>query len=186
MPHEEQQQNVSDFRTSVNFLYFLAKSHCFCLWPFMRHSFGIHMPGFLGLFAMFIIIGQFMATRDLVMMQYLCVWFVLLIFHRIRGTFLWYRGQREHSEYDGWPWLAMRVPFTKNEVHAKNAEPNLCLILGAVLVLFSPALGSFVAFGFISMLIVRATNLEVQRRQVVAMHDLQLEQQAIAERMRRF
>ncbi len=78
----------------------------------------------------------------------------------------------------------MLVSGTKSETHAKNAEPALCLLIGFPLIAVSPTIGLYVMSGFVSLLIVRATQFTIRRRQVTALRDLQIEQRAMSERIR--
>jgi len=173
-----------DFRNAVNWLYLLANAHATCLTMFIRHSFGTNVPGFSGVFAVIMMLLVVAESSDIRMLWFLYAWFIALICQRLRTGFLYARGRREHSEYSGWPWLAMRIPFMKSESQAKNCEPTLCLLLGAILCPLSPTVGLFVMAGVISLTVVRCMHQYAISRQVTAMRDMQIEQRAMSERMR--
>ncbi len=173
-----------DFRNTVNWLYLLANAHATCITMFIRHSFGTNVPGFSGVFAMIMMILFVAESNDIRMLWFLYAWFIALICQRLRTGVLYLRGHREHSEYSGWPWLAMRIPFTKSESQAKNQEPSLCLLLGLLLCPLSPTVGLFVMAGVVSLTIVRCMHQYAVRRQVTAIRDMQIEQQILSERMR--
>ena len=78
----------------------------------------------------------------------------------------------------------MRLPFVKNEMQAKNAEPALCLLLGLLLVPVSPTIGLYVMFGCVSLFVLRVMQFAARRRQVVAIRDMEIEQRAMSERVR--
>lgn len=173
-----------DFRNAVNWLYLLANAHAACLTMFIRHSFGTNRPGFSGLFAIFLMLLVVAESNDIRMLWFLYAWFIALVCQRVRTGYLYAHGHREHSEYSGWPWLAMRIPFTKSESEAKNQEPLLCLVIGPLLGPLSPTIAVFVMAGVVSLTIVRCMNQYAISRQVTAMRDMQIEQQAMSERMR--
>ncbi len=173
-----------DFRNAVNWLYLLANAHATCLTMFIRHSFGTNVPGLSGVFAVIMMLLAVAESNDIRMLWFLYAWIAALICQRMRTGFLCLRGHREHSEYSGWPWLAMRIPFMKSESQAKNSEPTLCLVIGPLLCPVSPTVGMFVMAGVVSLTIVRCMNQYAISRQVTAMRDMQFEQQAMSERMR--
>ena len=173
-----------DFRNSVNWLYLLANAHATCITMFIRHSFGTNVPGFSGLFAILMMLLVMGESGDITMLWFLYAWLIALVCQRLRTGYLYARGHREHSEYSGWPFVAMRIPFTKSESQAKNQEPSLCLLLGLLLCPLSPTVGLFVMAGIVSLTIVRCMNQFAISRQVTAMRDMQIEQQAMSERMR--
>jgi hypothetical protein len=78
----------------------------------------------------------------------------------------------------------MSFPFIKSEAAAKNLEPMLCLVLGGFLTSISPTLGLFLCGGAVSLTVLRCMEREGIRRQVIAMRDLQIEQQVFSERVR--
>ncbi len=185
MPQQPEQGGFEhDFRNGVNWLYLLANAHAICITMFIRHSFGTNVPGFSGVFAVIMMMLVVAESNDIRMLWFFYAWIIALVCQRLRTGFLHARGHREHSEYSGWPWLSMRVPFTKSESQAKNQEPSLCVPLGAMLCPFSPTVGLFVMAGIVSLTIVRCMNQYAISRQVTAMRDMQIEQQAMSERMR--
>jgi len=172
-----------DLRASNNILLLLANAHATTITMFTRHSFGTNVPGLTGVVSLLILLLTTAAQEDVVMLWFTGAWIVALIFQRIRTAHLVSLGWREHSYYSGWPWFAMLFGI-KDEHAAKGCEACLCFFIGLLLMPFSPALGGFVMFGFVSLLFVLLTRMAGNRRQVTAMRDLQFEQRAMADRMR--
>lgn len=183
-PQKNEQQ--SDFRSSINLLFLLALAHAYCLLPFMRHSYGINVPGIYGVFALCLILVTFVVTTSAAMLGFLAIWFLAIFCQRVWTLTLHVRGRREHSWYAGSPWLAMLIPFCKSESTARNVEPALCLLIGCALSSFVPVLGMFVSLGALSLGIIRVAQHFAIHRQVTALTDMELEHQALAMRMRQF
>lgn len=185
MSQGEQVPNpVDDFRAGVNFLYLLALAHSLCITPFIRRNFGIGMPGFAGIAALILLILTICGTEDYAMITYLKIWFVALLCQRLFSFVQYCRGRHEHSQYDGWPWLALWIPFIRTEERAKTVEPSLCLILAVCCVPWSESVAAFVGAGAISLSFLRVMQLTARRRQVIMMRDLRIEQQLLSERLR--
>lgn len=180
----ESDQSSNDLRNSVNWLYALANAHATCITMFIRCGFGTAVPGLSGVLAVVMMLLAVAQTNDIRMLWFFYAWIIALICQRLWTGILFLRGRREHSEYSGWPWLAMLFPTVRNETQAKNIEPVFCLLLGLLLGGFSPSVGGYVMFGVISLTVVRALQLAAVRRQVTAMRDLEIEQRAMSERMR--
>jgi hypothetical protein len=172
-----------DLRASGNILYLLANAHALCINMFIRHSFGTNMPGITGVVSLIMLFLMTAGPEGIVFFWFMVAWLFALLCQRARTTQLVNRGWLEHSYYGGWPWLAM-LGGTKSEIIGKKMEPFVCVFLGLLLWPLSPALGKFVAFGFVSMSFVLTTNMAINRRQVTAMRDLRIEQQQMSERMR--
>jgi hypothetical protein len=94
------------------------------------------------------------------------------------------RGWRGHSYYDGYPWLGMLLTGNDTEEKGRNIEPILCLVIGGLLLPFSPTVGTFVMLGFASLMAVRLVHRAAVRRQVTAIQDLEIEQRVLADRIR--
>ncbi len=186
-PQKPDQDSLStDLRTGVNFFCMLVNTHALCITIFIRHGFGPNRPGLTGVFClllMFLVAAQAQDVRMLFMLQ---LWFLALICQRIRTMWLVSRGWRGHSYYDGYPWLGMLVTGNTSEEKGRSIEPILCLVMGVVLLPFSPTVGTFVMFGFASLTAVRLIQRAAVRRQVTAMQDLEIEQRVLADRIRGF
>lgn len=183
---QQQQKNEKfgmDLRESMNATYAIAYIHTMCLLPFLRCNFGTNVPGIAGIAALILLLFM-TASQDPAMTVFLFLWLLALACQRCRTWRLVSNGWREHSQYGGRPWLAMLIPFVRTEMAAKTIEPGLCFLVGGLLCGLSETLGLFVMAGIVSLTIVRGIQLESLRRQMTAYHDLQIEQQAMSERVR--
>ena len=78
--------------------------------------------------------------RDPAMIYFFYAWLLAVIAERLETSRLVRKGWVEHSRYAGYPWLAMKLPFIKKPVTAKNCvEPVICLLVGALLCPLSEA-----------------------------------------------
>lgn len=182
---DKQESFGTSFRESMDLTLIIANVHAMCLMPFLRCSFGTNTPGITGIPSLLLLAFLAGSTKDPGMGLYLLFWAAALMYQRARTNWLVRRGWRAHSQYWGWPWFAMLFLFRKEEDRAKNLEPILCLFIGGLLCPLSPAVGFFVICGLVSLSLVRGVQLESTRRQIVAMQDLEIEQRALSERVRR-
>lgn len=184
MQQEQQNSIVDDIRMTVNLTYVIANTHSLCLTPFIRSSFGLRAMGLSGWFSFVLLVLIAASTPDRGMTVYFYAWIVVVSFQRMRTVSRNRRGQREHSRYGGWPWLAMLVPTINSEHKAKEFEPFMCLAIGLTLMPLSPVVGGFVAAGMLSLGIVQGCHVEARRRTVLSMRDMEIEQNQLRERLR--
>jgi len=177
-----QQHDSFNIRSSLNVLYLLLSGHATCLTVFLRRGFGVEALGINGVMAFTMILLYAAATQDAFVAIFFWAWLVALIAQRIETYRLVRRGRIEHSRYDGWPSVAMLLPFVKTEFAAKNViEPAICLFGGALLCPVSEALGGFVLLGFFSLALKRGLENQVNRMRVQRLRDAEIEQRQLAE-----
>ncbi|MBS0206935.1 MAG: hypothetical protein JSS49_29010 [Planctomycetes bacterium] len=186
MNEAKQNDRQSELRSNINLILLVVLAHAHCMLPFLRYSCGTNVPGIYGVLAFFLILVVIIASKSTAMLGFLMLWILALTCQRIWTVVLHLRGRREHSWYGGSPWLAMLIPFCKSESTAKNVEPALCLSVGWAIWHFFPSVGMFVALGAMSLGIIRVAQHVAINRQVTALIDMELEQQALALQMRRF
>jgi hypothetical protein len=175
MNKSDTQPREPSFRTSFNLAYLLASSHATCLTPFLHFGFGSAAFGinFLGAIAIMMLYGS-EAPCD-AMADFMAVWFVAIVAQRICTACLLRRGWRLHSRYDGYPWLAMRLPWINTELRALAIEPFLCLLAGELLRPVSPGIGQFVTAGCVSLAVKCGIERQVRLRRLRQMQDAVLE-----------
>ena len=174
----------ADFRQGVNLVAFLAQAHAACLTPFLRIGFGLEYPGAVGIGSLIGILVYGSLTGDVGMLWFVVTWLVAMVAQRSYAQRQWNSGLHEHSQYDGRPWMALRLRGVKTEQQARRVEPALCLLLGLLIAPWSPPTALFVAAGCVSLGLLQAVRETVNRRQVIAMNDLRLEQRFLSQRMR--
>ena len=85
---------------------------------------------------------------------------------------------------DLFPFLASKFPFVKSESTARAVEPVLCVLIGSLLCMVSETLGLFVMSMSLSLMIVRAVEIEASNAQLRRMRDAKIEQEFLSERFR--
>jgi hypothetical protein len=182
MNNPSQPQERVTLRGSFNVVYFLASSHALCLTPFLHHSFGSEAFGMQGLAALLMILVYGGETRSAAMGNFLLLWLAAFVLQRLRTFSLFQRGERMHSRYGGYPWLAVRLPFVKSEREAIAFEPVLCLAAGTLLGGVSEELGRFVTAGFISLLLKYGIEWQIEQMRLRRMQDAFIEQEHLVGR----
>ena len=186
---QQQQQTPGDKLTAAegfNVAMLIMKSHATAITVFLRTDFGSEGIGVAGLGAIFLIIAMGGCSGDVLMYYYLIAFIIATVLQRIRTFRNWWRGNHQHSYYDGYPWLALKLfPRVKKEGDAKGMEAFLCLAIGCLLLNCGvTSLGMFIAAGFISIMFVAGTKAELVKRRLRAMRDAQFEQEYLAEEFR--
>lgn len=164
---------------TFNLLVILLSAHATCLRVFLRYGFGSEALGANGLGAFLLILAYAGFSNSPEMLTYFWLWFAALIAQRCRTGVLAATGRREHSRYNGWPWLTGLV--TRNELAAKAAEGPLCLIIGAILCEWSEQVGYFVMFGMVSLTGLHIIDRIAIEMQIRRMRDAEIEMQWAAE-----
>jgi hypothetical protein len=181
---QEQGRDASSMNSGLNLLRLLVDGHAACVAPFMRSGMGANYPGVDGLVGLVMILLYAAQMRDRFMVWYFWIWLAAIAYRRIETVRLIRRGWAEHSRYTGTP-LALKLPFVKNEMTAKNAiEPAICFLIGVCLLPISEALGAFVMLGYLSLGIQRGLQSQVNRMRLRQMRDAAIEQRQLAERFR--
>jgi hypothetical protein len=188
MQNMQQQQGEGMFgkaKQSFDIIYFFMLGHAMCLLPFLRVRFGVEALSWSVVAAFIVQAIFFLIAPSQDMLNFFLVWAVFVINRRFMAWRRWRGGHVEHSQYRGFPWLAMKVPFVTWERTAKALiEPALCLLVGALILPYSPSLGAFILLGVVSLTVVLGIESEINHRRVRRMHDAQLEQRGMSQRFR--
>jgi hypothetical protein len=167
-------------RTGVNLLWLLANGYATTFTPFLRRGFGSEALGLNGVVGAIIILLYAGATNSPETISFFWVWLGFVLYQRIYGIRQRMNGQVVHSRYAGWPEVGMR--FTKSEKIARQVvEPLVCVVVGAVLWLYSEPLGRFVMLGPLGLLVSLGLDQQVMRNRVRAMHDAEIEQRYLSD-----
>jgi len=120
--------------------------------------------------------------------------FTLLLFSFIAAQ-IWrrietFRNARKgivvHSYYAGFPYLAMKVPFVKDEQFARNVvEPVMCFLTGMVLLPVSAGLGGYVMACGVAFIVRRGIESLVLHQRLQRMQDAKIEHEWYADQLRR-
>jgi hypothetical protein len=182
MPENQAERGSLDGRTGLTILKLGIDGLVTCLTPFLRRGFGTEAFGANAVVALVIILLYAAQTHDPVMIWFLWAWVAAVIVQRVETFQLVRKGRIEHSRYAGYPVLALKMPFVKNEVVAKNCvEPLVCVVFGIVLCTVSESMGRFVMFGFVSLLVQRGMESRVNMNRVRRLRDAEIEQRYVSD-----
>jgi hypothetical protein len=144
MQENDEKYELSN-RDQFSMLYFAVTAYAMTLLTFLRCGMGRRGIDRAGLFALGIIILYAGHTRSAEMMTYFWAWLAAVFVQRLMCD------RRQHSQYQGWPiftwWLA------RDEMHARLGEAVLVFIVGTCLASWSEAVGRFVVWGSLALVI---------------------------------
>lgn len=145
--------------------------------PFIRNRFG--RRAFEPHIVMTLFALLFLAGMHPMCLGYFIVWFVLVVYHRVQSKDL-----QNHSQYQGYPWVGMKLPFTKTEEKAKHAEPLVCFIMALLVLEFSQELALFIGAAGFALIVKHGFDEAIDRRRLEAMRDAELVMQYYAQKFR--
>ena len=168
-PPQETWDDTPSVADGVNLAYGLSLSAAMLVRPFLRVGFGVEVPGFAGLIAFLVLLGC--AAMHPALTLYFLVWLVTLFVQRVIA---WWRQERVHSHYGGYPWLGACLPWVRSERAARRLEVWPCAALAVLLpeqhpltlLLFAGALGTVLANGM---------EEQANRRQARRLRDARIE-----------
>lgn len=177
--NEKQDDGGLDIRLGFHILYFLTSAHANCFVPFLRRGIGREGFGAAALGSLAILILMIPQAPEFEGFLYL--WLVAVVCQRISTHRRLKRGERIHSRYNGWPWLAMKLPFVRSEKTCKVfVEPMLCMLIGTAICPLSESLGGFIICGMFTLNFQHAMDGEAQVKKVRRMRDAAIEQKLLS------
>ncbi|HZY72241.1 MAG TPA: hypothetical protein VFE22_03950, partial [Edaphobacter sp.] len=142
----------------TNLVFMLAYAHALCFLPFIRINFGAEaFAGLSGPIALIILLLVWGCDPTGTMMIYFWLWIAFLLCARLRMGLNRRNNVAIHSQYSGFPKVAMQLFRCKDELKARNIEPVICLLVGIPMLYLSDVAGKFVMSGFASLMIVEGT-----------------------------
>ena len=178
MKDRQQESILMTPSEAFNIFYFACNVHASCISPFIRKDFGAQHHRNYGLFTTILLLVVAGEDRSGLGTLYFFAWLAAVIFRRIETFMLMKKGTIIHSQYAGYPWLAMRFPFVRKESFAMGIiEPEMCLATGIALLPLSEPLGLLFMGGFISFLSRNGIERDVVKKRIQAMHDARIEQE---------
>jgi hypothetical protein len=187
----EQQKEGSDLKRNFNFAYAVMVMHQRALTIPMRNHYGTQALGIPCALALVLMVLWGMPSRDPFKWMWIGMWLICQIHRRIQSVRLAHDGVRIHSQYDGWPFEAIR--FGRTERAAKMiVEPIMVGVLGGILYwIYGAYLGMppyglpyFLLAGLFTLPFVEMVKKTVGERRSQSMMDARLEQEAIARAFR--
>ena len=169
----------------LNLVYFVSNVFATSIGVFIRKDFGKEALGFNSLFAfiaMVLIAGD---SPDKAFGYFVIAFVGMQIYRRIETFRLCRKGDVIHSQYAGYPYLAMKVPFVKSEKVAREVvEPVICVIAGLLLMPVSVGMGDYILICAIGLVVRHCMEDAVSRRRVQRMRDAQIEHEWYSDKMR--
>lgn len=164
-------------RETFDLAYSIFNIHATAIAVIIRRDFGREALGGNSALAMGLILVLYAATADQAMLAYLGIVLFCQIMQRIRTFRLLRQGAIIHSRYQGYPYMAMQVPFVRRVSTATGIiEPMMCLIGGTLLCTVSVNLGGFIVVGSLSFMIRNGIDREIDRKRLERMRDAEIEQ----------
>jgi hypothetical protein len=172
-------------REAANWLKWIADTGAMAVAPVMRTRFGQEGIGMAGARAALLILGWAGLGYSEPLLYYFGLWLLCCCWQRAKTERLVRRGWVEHSRYNGWPWLVMKLlPPLKSERSAKLVfEPLLWLgvAVGISQVPGGESAGNFFAFCALCLFVSGAIDTHIDQMRLRRMRDAQLEQQQLAD-----
>jgi hypothetical protein len=160
---------------ATNILACVASWWSTCFTVPIRSRFGCEYPGMGGGVA-FVGMPVFASLwRSNSVMVWFYAWVVILILRRIGLFIRERRGDHEFSGYQGWPWLAMKVPFVKTERTARAIEPVLYGLAAYFLHPRDEGLSAFFASGAAALFVLVWIHRQLAYKERIALRDARLE-----------
>ncbi len=157
-------------RDAFGIFYFVVAAYAMALLPFLRRGMGRRGIDRAGVFALVIIVFYAGHTRSAEMTAYFWGWLGAVVLQRLMCD------RRQHSQYQGWPvftgWLV------GNELHARLIEAVLVFIVGICLFSWSEAVGRFVAWGGVALVIKFVIEAAYLAREEEALEDARKEMES--------
>jgi hypothetical protein len=183
MSQDQQQQRQPN--NGIDPAYFAANALATVAAVFIRCDFGREAMGMHAFVAFLGLISFYLGTADKAVGFFVYLWFSFLILQRVRTSRM-LRNRIVHSHYNGYPWLAMKMPFVRSlETATGTVEPLICFLGGAMLFPVSENLAGLIMACSLAFVIRDAIEREAVRKRVQRMQDAQIEGEYFADRYKR-
>lgn len=181
-----QQQKEMGFKEKFNICHFLMVIHQRGLTIMCRSYWGKEALGLPCLLALILMFLWYVFTADSLMLLWMALWFAVYLTRKMQAIKV---AGKVHSQYDGFPDV---MRFVKNEKIAKLVvEPLLFGSLGLFALQYYEDMGwsptglpYFLLSGTFTLPFVALVNVAIWERQIQAIQDAKLEQEALAEETR--
>jgi hypothetical protein len=182
MQQNEPQESFAREKQAANVVLFVLMAVAMSLEVFFRRRFG---PRYFGLHTVVALLGiplwMLLWPRESAsaLLVFWALFVIMILRARVESFF---RGQGEHSRFNGYPWLALILKRTPEWQIKGGAEPLLAFLMGVLLLPLSQPLGSYLMFAALALGACQAITRSVQLARARDLNDALIEQQLNMER----
>lgn len=170
----------------LGLLYFAANVLATSVAVFIRRGFGKEAIAWNSLAAFLTLFFLAGAAGDISFFYFLVAFTFAQICRRVETFRIIRNGHVLHSQYAGFPYWAMKVPFVKSEKVARElVEPVFCFITGILLCPVSVNVGGYLVLCGVGFIVRHCIEEEVSRKRIQRMHDARIEHEWYSDQMRR-
>ena len=178
---------VQDTKAMLNWLMLLVMSYSTAMEVILHRNMGHRYLGFQAVAVLLLVPLHtlFMETRDPELTAWFLLFYVLLCF--AQRCNMWdrrSRGEYEHSQYNGYPWLRGEKSNVSEIAFKTWVEPVIVVGGGLLLCGLDRAFGSFIVTCGASMCIKGLVSLQLRAAETSDMRDSMIEQQQRVDRFR--
>lgn len=180
---------LPSFAQATSFLEQVCYALAFSIEIFLHRGFGSRYMGTQGFIALGIIpLYAFLWVDSgydpLPLLWFMGVYFVMCVIVRIDCTRRWYRGERTHSRYTGWPRLMRVFPWMSESTVKRYVEPVVATAIGLAILPFNAPLGVYLIIAATALHMMMTEIDRCVRIRVRDMNDAMYEQQELVEQFR--
>eukprot|EP00456_Euglypha_rotunda_P018008 TRINITY_DN162_c0_g1_i29.p1 TRINITY_DN162_c0_g1~~TRINITY_DN162_c0_g1_i29.p1 ORF type:complete len:192 (-),score=51.23 TRINITY_DN162_c0_g1_i29:427-1002(-) len=186
MFQQQQQNDKPDMKGAFNIAYLVMNSHALTCTVFLRRDFGKEAIGMFGIVGLLMVLVYGGLMNSYAMYLYLLAFLLAVVGQRMQTFQNWRKGDIQHSRYNGYPAIALKLFPKLKEMDAKGIEAFMCLGIGWLLTHVDPALGWYVMGGFFSILLSEGISAEIRKQRLQAMRDAEIENRQLASEYEQF
>jgi hypothetical protein len=190
MQQQEQTDFMTKWKNNFNWAYSVALVHQRCLVIPMRKGFGVQALGTPCALALVLMAVWGLCTRDMLLWAWAGLWSLYFLVRRAESVKLGKSGAKVHSQYDGWPFDAIRIGRTE-KMAKLVVEPLLVVILGGLVFwgyqqMHWPPYGLpyFLLAGGFTLPFVETVKQKIWERRTQSMIDARVEQEQLMQDVR--
>lgn len=178
-----------DSRRAFNWFMTAIEGPAMSLKVFLHYRFGSQQPGLAGVLAFVILygfIGSCPPYSPRPLIGFAGLFLLALICRRIGAGLRSFRGDDEHSWFDGYSIVSRVLPFIGDETAKRYVEPLLSLGVAIACMPWSPPLGVYLITATFCLALTTHARAGIQYRQLKRMRDQYIEQKNRARSVRAF
>jgi hypothetical protein len=188
--HQQQQQEpggIERLKANLGRGLFICECLAITLTVFLHKRFGRRyggIPAAIGAVLIFLFAGLGAPHSPIPMLLFLAAYILMLAAARIERVQAEARGELRHSRYNGECRLARFFPKMDEITIKRRVEPALVLVLGLVMVAFSPPLGCYLIVASAALAVSVTQVVEYERAKAMMAVDAMIEGRMHAARVR--